>query len=369
MVYKENTTWLGMRGRDAARKLTLKVDILQVFTIDFSEIQFIVNHNSQSDGQNRSAKSGMNLRKKHTNSLQRNGDDTKDNGISPWTKQAKMGLWSFDLITEPLSWWKIAYTTNQENQLKSPSIQVNKDACDKDKKFSPKITCPALELTNIQDGNTGLHLQVPRGGTHPSGVGSELTIFFCSNLFFCCSWFCFQLIAIHCNRQGGEQNTLTPRIFSHICTYFILVHMHRMTQGVAARVSLKHVHPHVIMCLTVRCLSSRWPLPLSRVPLHLLWFFISSILVIILHVVEIAEYEPPAHTQNEECCPVAIHNPLTHHISSRMERKIECKTDDRNPLVVPGVQATEHQTQVLDDRKQTQAVGDHERWVETELLE
>ena len=29
-----------MRGRDAARKLTLKVDILQVFTIDSSEIQF-----------------------------------------------------------------------------------------------------------------------------------------------------------------------------------------------------------------------------------------------------------------------------------------------------------------------------------------
>ena len=62
--YKENTTWLGMRGRDAARKLTLKVDILHVFTIDFSEIQLIVNHNSQSDGQNKSAKSGMNLRKK-----------------------------------------------------------------------------------------------------------------------------------------------------------------------------------------------------------------------------------------------------------------------------------------------------------------
>ena len=50
--YKENTTWLGMRGRDAVRKSTPKVNILQVFTIDFSEIQFIVNHNSQSDGQN-----------------------------------------------------------------------------------------------------------------------------------------------------------------------------------------------------------------------------------------------------------------------------------------------------------------------------
>ena len=73
----------GMRGRDAARKLTLKVDILQVFTMDSSEIQFIVNHNSQSDGQNISAKSGMNLLKRttHTNSLWRKREDTKDTGI------------------------------------------------------------------------------------------------------------------------------------------------------------------------------------------------------------------------------------------------------------------------------------------------
>ena len=81
--YKESTTWLGMRGRDAVRKWPPKVNISQVFTIDFSEIQFIVNHNSQSDGQNKSAKSGMNGRKKtiHTNSLQRKREDTKDNGI------------------------------------------------------------------------------------------------------------------------------------------------------------------------------------------------------------------------------------------------------------------------------------------------
>ena len=51
--YKENTIEPGTRGRDAARKLTLKVDISQVVTIDFSEINFIVNHNSQSDGQNK----------------------------------------------------------------------------------------------------------------------------------------------------------------------------------------------------------------------------------------------------------------------------------------------------------------------------
>ena len=36
---KKGTIWPGMRGRDAARKLTLKVNILQVFTIDFSQIK------------------------------------------------------------------------------------------------------------------------------------------------------------------------------------------------------------------------------------------------------------------------------------------------------------------------------------------
>ena len=66
--------------------------------------------------------------------------------------------------------------------MKSPSIQVSKDEYNKDKKFSPKKTSPALELTNIQDGIFGLHLQVHRGGTHPNGVGSELTFFFA--LFF-----------------------------------------------------------------------------------------------------------------------------------------------------------------------------------------
>ena len=82
---KQSTIWPGMRGRDAERKSTLKVNISQIFTIDFSEIQFIVNHNSQSDGQNKSAESGMNLNKKtmHIVLLQRKRKDTKDNGISP----------------------------------------------------------------------------------------------------------------------------------------------------------------------------------------------------------------------------------------------------------------------------------------------
>ena len=45
---RKSTIWPGMRGRDAARKLIVKVNFLQVFTIDVSETESIVNHNSQS---------------------------------------------------------------------------------------------------------------------------------------------------------------------------------------------------------------------------------------------------------------------------------------------------------------------------------
>ena len=83
--YKENTTWLEMRGRDAARKLTPKVNLSQVFTIDFSEIKFIVNHNSRNRMvRTKSTKSVMNLQQQkiiQTNSLQRKRQDTRDNGI------------------------------------------------------------------------------------------------------------------------------------------------------------------------------------------------------------------------------------------------------------------------------------------------
>ena len=79
-----HTAWNAWK-RCCKKKLTLKEDILQVFTIDCSEMQFIVNHNSQSDGQNKSEKRWTNLQKKIIRiiSLQRNLEDTKDNGISP----------------------------------------------------------------------------------------------------------------------------------------------------------------------------------------------------------------------------------------------------------------------------------------------
>ena len=61
--------------------------------------------------------------------------------------------------------------------VEEPIHPSQQDEYNEDKKFSPKITCPTLELTDTQDGNIGLHVQVPRGGTHPNGVGSELTFF------------------------------------------------------------------------------------------------------------------------------------------------------------------------------------------------
>ena len=71
--------------RDAAKELTLKVNISKVFTTAFSETKSIVNHNSNLAGPSKSAKRWTNWQNKITRtiSLQRNSRDTKDNGISP----------------------------------------------------------------------------------------------------------------------------------------------------------------------------------------------------------------------------------------------------------------------------------------------
>ena len=115
-----------------------------------NELDSEVAGSSKDTQQNKSAKSGMNLHKKTTHiiSLWRKRRDTKDNGISLETKQGNMGLWNFDLILEPLSWWKIVYTTHHENKLKSVSVQINKD--------------------------DGIHLQAHCGGTSLNGIGSVL---------------------------------------------------------------------------------------------------------------------------------------------------------------------------------------------------
>ena len=84
--------------------------------------------------------------------------------------------------------------------------------------FSPKITCPALELINMLDGNIGLHFQVPRGGTHPNGVGSELTKFFVARIsFFVTVGFVYR---ITCTRRGvWTEHPHTAYFLAHLHTF------------------------------------------------------------------------------------------------------------------------------------------------------
>ena len=181
--YKESTVWPGMRGRDAVRNSTPKVNIPQVFTIDFSEIQFIVNHNSQSDGQNQSAKSGMILAKEdtwHTKSS-RGKEKTQRTMV-----RQNWAVWSFDLITEPLSWWNIAYTTNQGEPIEEPIHPGQQSRKGQGQEvFSEGCLSSARvdQHTEWQYWPSFIY-KFPRGGTHPYGVGSELTIFFARVSFF-----------------------------------------------------------------------------------------------------------------------------------------------------------------------------------------
>ena len=261
---KQSTIWPGMRGRDAARKSTLKVNISQVFTMDFSEMQFIVNHNSQSDGQNKSAKRWTNLQKKtiHIVSLQRKRKDTKDNGILPWTKQAKMGLWNFDLIFEPLSQWKIVYTTNQGNKLKSLSIQIN----------------------TVDD----IPLQAHRGGTSLNGIGNEFRRFF--QLIF----FLLQLISFTVDSDPLQPTECVDRYTSH--EFFLIHFAHVITLTSWLKVSQLAFHSicmssmmsHVWACVVCSRFVFFLSLSLSRLYfLSIVYLF--SVLHTNFHNVESAE--------------------------------------------------------------------------------
>ena len=91
-----------MRGRDAAKELTLKVNISKVLPNAFSETKSIVNHNSQSDGQNKSAKRWTNWQNKITRtiSLQRNSKDTKDNESDVWVGMTIVRYQSHCLVSK-----------------------------------------------------------------------------------------------------------------------------------------------------------------------------------------------------------------------------------------------------------------------------
>ena len=104
-------------------------------------------------------------------------------------------------------------------------------------------------------------------------------------------------------------NTLTRDFFSTpspMCTHHIVAH------GVARRVCIKHVHPHVITCLSVCCFPCFCLLPLSLVTLRSL-----SLLLVLYSKLQLTtmssppSMKPKAHWPNEEYSSVAVYNPLT----------------------------------------------------------
>ena len=183
-----------------------------------------------------------------------------------------MGLWSFDLITEPLSWWKNRLHHESGEPIEEP---IHPGQQRRTRQGQEVFSVDYLSSARV-DQHTGWRYW-PSSPSSSWWYASEWSWKWAHNFFleslFCYSWFRLQLIAIHCSRRGVRTEHLTPRIFSHICTHFILVHMHRMGSRCRTTCLAKRAfHPHVIMCLIVRCLSSLWSLPLFRVSLLFVHF-------------------------------------------------------------------------------------------------
>ena len=94
---------------------------------------------------------------------------------------------------------------------------------------------------------------------------------------------------------------------SSLCTH------HIVAQGVARRVCRKHVHPHVITCLSVCCFLVLSSSSVSRASTFSLTSTCSLFRTSTPTVSRTPSTKPNAHPQNEEYCPVAMHNRLTGH--------------------------------------------------------
>ena len=124
-----------------------------------------------------------------------------------WTCERRSFLYTHSRGKENIQRTLVSYfEQNRQKWTYEASIWLQ-SRCHNEKLLTPRIrrtnrrahpsrsakthTTRAVELINIQGGTIGFQLQVPRGGTHPNGVGSELTKFCCSNLFFVASGFVY----------------------------------------------------------------------------------------------------------------------------------------------------------------------------------
>ena len=216
-----------MRGRDAERELTLKVNMLQVF-------MSLSNHNSKLAGPSKSALRWTSWHSKITRSvsLKRNPKDTKDNGISSRIMQARTSLCDFDRIFELQSLSKTVFIVNQVRKLQSQYLRVNTWDC----------ILPSA---------------VP-GSTRPKNW-RILWFFKEVTSFFCHRWFRLQLMAIHCNRRECTQIHFTRR-FS-------------VAQGACLMMCIT---PHWLQCLHARVTSLSIPSMVSG------WLFVASLFFALL---------------------------------------------------------------------------------------
>ena len=143
--------------------------------------------------------------------------------------------------------------------------------------------------------------------------------------------------------------TPTPRIFSHMWTHFILVHMHRMAQGLARRVCIKErssTRHHVSDCalslsaLTYSSLSSASTT--SLISSSLLSWSSSSMWS------KPTSSITPAHTQNEECCPVLPRGRETSAVSGM--RVMIVRNRHRKPLHLQ-----KHEVEVCREKEMPEA--------------
>ena len=164
-----------MRGRDATKELTLKVNISKVFTYGFSETMSIVNHNSQSDGQSKSAKRCTDCPKQNHTCHLSTEEFKRYQGQWYLTlkKSGKMSLCDFDQIFELQSLSKTVFIVSQVRKLQNQFPQ-----------------------RNTGDGPLP---QANHGGDTSKRL-VELMINFLKRSF-CFSWFRLQLMTIHCNRR------------------------------------------------------------------------------------------------------------------------------------------------------------------------
>ena len=172
---RKSTILPGMHGRDAARKLTLKVDILQVFTNEFSEIHFFRESQLAIGWTEQKCKDMDELAKEnHTYHLSPEEFKKTPRTIVPHLEQVRQK-------------WVHATSTRFSSCALSKTVSTASQAS--------KSQNPLLH-NNTGDG---ILPQALHGGTSLNGIGGAHKKFL-SDLF-CYSWFRLQSVAIHCNRR------------------------------------------------------------------------------------------------------------------------------------------------------------------------